>query len=222
MPGDDIGASSFRKVTIADGASLAGGINAVQQVYNAASSGTFTLKFKGEETAAIAYDAAAAAIKTALELLTGITTVTVTGAGTSGDPWIITFSDPGSEKLEPLGADRTNLDSGPVTITVTTPGEGTLLDVLGWEVVSIEQPASCEGTTFTMQGSLDGVNLFNIQTDSAEWSVTKSATLAQVIMISPAKRIVGFSTIRLRSGTRGTPTNQSTAASIKIGLARPR
>jgi len=94
------------------------------------------------------------------------------------------------------------------------------LDVLGWEVVSIEQPANCEGTAFTMQGSLDGVNYVDIQTDSAEWSAVKSATAVQVIYLPQDKRLRGFSKIKVRTGTSSAPTTQTGAAILKIGLVQ--
>lgn len=55
--------------------------------------GTFVLSFEGEDTAAIAYNANAAAIEAALEALSNITNVIVTGTGTSVDPFVIEFAD---------------------------------------------------------------------------------------------------------------------------------
>lgn len=216
---DDIGAAAFKPVTIASGVALSGAINEVQNAFNNASSGTFRFRFRGQETADIAYNASAATVETALELLTALVNVTVTGVGTSGDPWVITFVDPGSEDVGLLGAVDTGLAGGVTTITQTTRGEPVGLDVLGWEIVSIEQPASCEGTAFTFQGSLDGTNFFDIHDDSAEISVTKSATAAQVLYLPGDKRLRGFSKIRVRSGTSASPTNQvTTAAALKIGV----
>lgn len=56
----------------------------------AATAGTFTITYDGETTAAIAYNASAADIKSALEALTGITTVTVTQVVASKE-WAIRF-----------------------------------------------------------------------------------------------------------------------------------
>jgi len=55
------------------------------------SSGTFTITFGGQTTAAIAYNASAAAVDTALELLSNINTVTVVLNATS--KWTVTFTD---------------------------------------------------------------------------------------------------------------------------------
>jgi len=64
------------------------GKNAVQriQVFYA-TGGTFTLSYKGQTTAAIAYDASAATIKAALDALSTINNVTVAGT----NPWTVTF-----------------------------------------------------------------------------------------------------------------------------------
>ncbi|NJM54563.1 MAG: hypothetical protein HC841_00325 [Verrucomicrobiae bacterium] len=53
-----------------------------------ATGGTFTLRFGDETTAAIAYNAAAAAVESALEALTGIDDVAVTGTAPT---WTVTF-----------------------------------------------------------------------------------------------------------------------------------
>lgn len=94
------------------------------------------------------------------------------------------------------------------------------LDVLGWEVVSIEQAANTEGTTFSAQGSLDGIVFADIQTDAAEWSAVKSATAAQVIYLPQDKRLRGFSQIKIRTGLSGAATNQTGAATLKVGLVQ--
>lgn len=81
------------------------------------------------------------------------------------------------------------------------------------KVVALRQGANCEGTTFTAQASYDGGTTFDdLQTDSAEWSVTKSATLAQLIVLPDARRICGPTHLKLRTGTSSTPTAQSGAA----------
>jgi hypothetical protein len=67
----------------------------VLQVSNNATGGTFTLTANGQETTgAIPFDAPASWIEIALESLDSVTSVTVTGAGTSADPWVITFLNP--------------------------------------------------------------------------------------------------------------------------------
>ena len=97
-------------------------IKEVQSLYNNATSGTFTLGDGTDTTSNINYNDSAATIKTRLETdITAITTVTVTGAGTSGNPWIITFDDP----IGPFGVLTVTDSLGPSassTIAVTTAG----------------------------------------------------------------------------------------------------
>jgi len=69
-----------------------------------ATSGTYTLSYGGQTTAAIAYNANAAAIETAFELLSTITNVTVSGSGTKKDPFSILFVTPGSSLTAVSGA----------------------------------------------------------------------------------------------------------------------
>lgn len=63
-----------------------------------ATGGTFTLTFEGQTTAAIAYDANAAAIESALEALSNLTAVAVTGSGTEASPFLVTFEDDFSDQ----------------------------------------------------------------------------------------------------------------------------
>lgn len=65
--------------------------NEVQTVYHNGQGGTFTLTYSGQTTGAIAWDASAAAIKAALEALSNVDLVDVSGTGTIDDPWVIEF-----------------------------------------------------------------------------------------------------------------------------------
>ncbi len=92
--------------------------------------GTFTLTFQGQTTAAINFDATAGAVETALELLSTITAVTVTGTGTEADPWVVEFVTPGAEDVEIMQGDATNLDGNTLVVGVTTEGFGnTSIDI---------------------------------------------------------------------------------------------
>ncbi len=69
----------------------------VQEVYTDGVDGTFTLTYSGQTTAAINEDDSAATVETRIEALSNVTAATVTGAGTSGNPWVIRFvTDSGS------------------------------------------------------------------------------------------------------------------------------
>ena len=106
----------------------------VQEVSNNATGGTFTLTFSGQTTAAIAYNATATTVESALEALSNITAVTVTGSGTSGDPWVVTFVDPGSQNVAEMTADDTNMTGGTSTITTTIEGGTKTIAVSNFQI----------------------------------------------------------------------------------------
>ena len=95
--------------------------------------GTYTLTFNAQTTAAIQWDDNAAAVKAALELLSGVHIVTVTGTGTTADPFVITHADPinaGRNIPDMTGTDSLTGGSG-LLVTVDTQGStGPPIDVL--------------------------------------------------------------------------------------------
>ena len=102
--------------------------NEVVSVYTDATGGTFTMTFMAVESGNLDFDFTAAEIKTALELNANITTVEVTGAGTAGDPWIITFVDP-EGNVGAFTSDDANLTGQTLgsVITVLTHGSDSLV-----------------------------------------------------------------------------------------------
>jgi hypothetical protein len=70
-----------------------GGVNEQQviTVTGSPSGGDFKLKYRGQQTAVIAYNAAASAVQTALRNLSNIGAADVTVAGSNGGPWTVTF-----------------------------------------------------------------------------------------------------------------------------------
>lgn len=109
---------------IADDALMVGGTSSVYTSVNGSNGGTFTLSDGVDTTAAIAYNAAAATIETRLQTdITSITDVTVTGAGTEADPWVVTFVNPGDTNVSMLVADDTLLN-GTSTIVEAVRGRG--------------------------------------------------------------------------------------------------
>lgn len=94
--------------------------------------GTYTLKFAEQETAAIAYNAAASAVQTALRALPniGATGVAVTGSG----PYAVTFQGTlAGENVPTLELGNNSLTGGTaptVGVTVTTPGSNYALGAM--------------------------------------------------------------------------------------------
>lgn len=150
--------------------------------------GTFTLTFEGQTTGAIAYDASAAALDTALEALSNITTVTVTGTGTLADPWVVEFTNPGAQNVDLMTADATLLH-GNVFIEEVTRGHGnTILEVACdantayhfWTVTSTPgtdqeaevAPATTTGITVSDSTALnDSAIELNAQTEYVAWNL---------------------------------------------------
>ena len=91
--------------------------------------GTFTLTFDGETTAAIAYNAAAAAVQTALEALSNLNVgdVTVTGGALPGTAVTVTFGGARTGVNVPQITASSSLTGGTapaVTVTTGTAGGG--------------------------------------------------------------------------------------------------
>ena len=126
-----LGESDGWNVTVASTAFDGG---EVQEVSNDATGGTFTLTFSGQPTAAIDYDATAATVESALEALSNITDVTVTGSGMFSDPWVVVFVDPGSVNVAEMTADDTNMTDGTSTITTTIEGGTTTIAVSNFKI----------------------------------------------------------------------------------------
>lgn len=90
--------------------------------------GTFTLTFDGEETAAIAYNATAAAVKSALEALSNINEgdiASVTGGPGPGTPYVVTFGgEYGDTNLDLMEASEafTGGTDPAIAVTQTTAG----------------------------------------------------------------------------------------------------
>lgn len=99
--------------------------NEVQTVTVDATGGTFKLSFNGSQTSAIAENAAAAAVRAALEALPSIGVGNVTVTGPAGGPYAVTFISSLASADQPMmTTDATLLTGGASTATVveTTPG----------------------------------------------------------------------------------------------------
>jgi len=94
--------------------------NEVQNYAHDHTGGTFTLSFGGAETGDLAYNISNANLKAALEALSTITLVNVTGS--AGD-WDIEFVNPGLQDVAALVDDDTNLTGGASSaVTESTKG----------------------------------------------------------------------------------------------------
>ncbi len=145
----DPGGQDVAQMT-ADDSGLTGGTTTITTSIQGSDGGTFTLTFDGQTTSALAYNATASQVEAALEALPNITNVTVTGSGTSSDPWVVTFVDPGDQDVKQLTADDSNL-SGTTTITTVTEGRGNTVVDLDVKTTSQYQSWQSSTTDYELQ-----------------------------------------------------------------------
>lgn len=85
--------------------------------------GTFTLTLSGQTTAAIAFDAAAATVQTALRALSNVGSTGVTVTGSAGGPFTATFAAALGE-LDTLTATSSLTGGTTPSVTMTTSSQG--------------------------------------------------------------------------------------------------
>lgn len=114
-------------LTLAKGTVMAEkvGANEVQTVTISATGGTFTISYGGQTTAAIAYNATAAAVEEALELLSSIGENNVAVTGAAGGPYTITFQNAlGFQNVAQVTTGAGSLTGGAGTATPATTTGG--------------------------------------------------------------------------------------------------
>lgn len=107
---------------LADGG-YEGTINEVQNVSHDGTGGTFTLTFGAETTGAIAWNTGTVDMELALQALTNITDVRITGLGTAASPWAVEWVNPSGDVAQLTGS-AAGLTPGGSTITITTETTG--------------------------------------------------------------------------------------------------
>lgn len=106
---------------------LAANVNEIQTITQASSpsAGNFKLTFNGQQTANIAYNAASAAVQSALEALSniGVGDVTCAGGALPGTPVTVTFGGKyASQDVPMMTVDNSGVTGGTFVVTETTPG----------------------------------------------------------------------------------------------------
>ena len=97
------------------------GTNEVQTLTLSATGGTFTLTYSGQTTSALAYNASAATVETALEALSNLIPAEVAVSGSAGGPYTITFATMNAALLTASAASLTG-GSGTAVIAQGTQG----------------------------------------------------------------------------------------------------
>lgn len=146
--------------------------------------GTFQLGFKGYLTAALAYNANAAAVQAALEAVTTIGTggVAVTGGPGPGTPYVATFQNQlGGQALPNLStvAAFTGGTSPAIAVAETTPGFGQYDAQSGWTDIG----ATKGGIRVLRNNSEETFDVDQIQADIASqptaWEMNVSTQVAE-------------------------------------------
>jgi len=126
----DPGASDVVQMT-ANSAGLTGGTATVSTSLAGSDGGTFTLSDGTDTTSAIDYDATTGTIETRLETdITAYTDVSVSGAGSQADPWLVTFVNPGDQDIEIMISDDTSLNGTMVVAEVTRGRSNSQIDLV--------------------------------------------------------------------------------------------
>lgn len=133
--------------------------------------GTFTLTWQGETTAAIAFNATAAAVELALEALSAVNVgdVAVTGGPGPGTPYVVTFGGQyrgeNVAQMTTSGASLTGGTSPASAVTTTTAGGSTAVNGLEvpegflWNSTEVTAGAVNLGAPLLWRGAINTVRL---------------------------------------------------------------
>lgn len=117
-----------RRIFCSSPVNTVAGVNEVQQITLGTSinSGVFQLVFDGKTTANISSPWSAANVEAALEALSNIDGVTVTGAGIDSNPYVVTFDtgNVAARNVPQLSVIHDQLNHPPQTAKVTTTTQG--------------------------------------------------------------------------------------------------
>jgi hypothetical protein len=116
--------------------------NEVESIRVNATGGTFTITYAGNTTAPIAYNASAAEVQAALELLPGIAPgdITVVGGPGGEHPYTLLFGGKLAEtSIQPVTTDRSGLTGGKMLASVVVLRPGGQFDLRRFVLSEIEQ-----------------------------------------------------------------------------------
>ncbi len=180
--------------------------------------GTFTLTFEGQTTAAIAYNANAAAVQSALLLLSNLNTgdVTVGGGPGPATPYTVTFGgDFASSNVSAMTATGsfTGGTSPSIAVTTTTPGVAPDLTALpsGWEDLGW---ITSDGVTYGRETEVSDVTSFG------SVQPTRSDVTSDTITMSVVAQQTSLLTLGLYTGA-DTSALTATAGTGEFAIAKP-
>lgn len=171
--------------------------------------GSFTLTFSGQTTAAIAYNAIAGAVETALLALSNLASgdVTVTGGPGPGTPYVATFGGNYAATDVPVMTAAGSFTGGTtpaVAVTTTTPGAAIELTPLpsGWEDLGW---TSSDGVTFGRETEVSDVTSFG-SVEPTRSDMTRDTITMQVVAQETKMLTLGLYTGASTDGLRADAT----------------
>lgn len=111
-----------------------------------------------------------------------------------------------------------------IEAVAVTIANGTALssavDLYGGQLVGVQMPAAWTAAALTFQGSYDGTTFGNVKgTDGTEVSWTVAA--GEVIRAFHYEAFWGLRHLKVRSGTAGTPVNQTAERTLQLLVRVP-
>lgn len=186
-------------------------VNAVQTVTLSGSptGGTFNLKYAGQTSAAIAYNAAATVVQAALQAIPSIGAGNASVAGSNGGPYVITFVGArGGQFIAPITAgDHTTGGTHSIAVAQTTTGVNAVN-----EVQTVTVTAALSGTfTLTYSGQTTSAIAYGASSTTVQNAL---AALSNVGVGNVAVTYTGgVYTVTFQGTLAGTDVAQMTANS---------
>jgi hypothetical protein len=215
--------------------SAGSGVNEIQQVTIAGTptGGTFTLTYSGQTTAAIARNATAATVDTALEALSNIGAGNVSVAGGPGPstPWTVTFTGTLAATNVAQMTSTSSLTGGTggtdevQTITITgAPTGGTFTVTFGGQTTAAQARTATAGTLQTALQALSSIGAGNVLVTggpgpTTPYVVTFAGALASsdVAQMTAAHTFTGGTTPNISVST--TTPGVSTPVTVTTGTS---
>ena len=103
-----------------------------------------------------------------------------------------------------------------VTIPSGATGLSGAIDLQDARAARLMMPATWVAAALTFQTSMDGVNYSNLYDVNGEYTISTAVVAASREIILPLQDFIGIRFLKIRSGTSGTPVDQTANRSIGI------
>jgi len=161
-----------------------------QKFYHTQTSGTYTITFNGQTTSAINWFGTFFDVHEALEALSNIQDVVVTGSGSATDPFLIEFLDPAGN--QPL------ITSTATGATIWTFGDGGILDPVYWTKSYHPQTGGEHGTYSIFEVSTEQAHsgTYSLKVDANAPVATDYPGVQQIVNVQGGRTYRGSIWVR--------------------------